>query len=90
MVTKEQYKAACDALQINEGACNGRGVSKALAKAYDAWEGDTDESNRSAPVRLILYQLCHLAKIPVDLSMSEYGEDVNKCKQIKEEYESSK
>ena len=58
-----------NALFIQAGACNGLGISKALADAYsEAWaeEIGTTATNKDQAVRLILHQLCHLAGIDAD------------------------
>jgi hypothetical protein len=58
-----------NALEIQEGACNGLAVSKALHEAYrEAYaEGkDTTGYNQDPAVQLILHQLCHLAGIPTE------------------------
>jgi hypothetical protein len=55
------------ALLIQAGASNGRGVARALVKAYDeaATEtGSTFDSNHDPAVQMILHQLCHLGGIP--------------------------
>lgn len=87
-MTKEQANAAKDALNIIDGSCNGKAISRALVRAYDAWK-NTDESNKSAPVKLMLYQLSHLAEVYTKLSLKEYLEIVEECEQMVKEYEQS-
>lgn len=62
MWTDEQIRAARDAINVAEGACNGRGIARALVKAMDAWsDAGTDISNRCPPAILMLEQLAFLA-----------------------------
>ena len=90
--TWEQYKAAENALAVQKGACNGCGVSTVLTTAYMAWlhkEG-TDKANSSAPVRLMLHQLAHLAGGEFVLAESDrdwYYAAVKECERIVSEYE---
>jgi len=89
--TKEQVAAARDAIAIDSGACNGRAISRALVRAYDAFDEGTDASNTSAPVRLILHHLAHLACLnAVDLfdvgssAWPTYGDTLDECIRIAE------
>ena len=92
---EEQYRAAKDALYINEGACNGAGIANSLHRAYCAWlhVGGTDEANKSAPVQLMLHQLVFLAGGDVrfglesDSTLDWYNRTVDECKRIVKEYE---
>jgi len=77
-----QRKAASDALYIFHGACNGLAVSKALTEAYRAFGPGTDKQNTSAPVCLILIQLCHLANMDVDVEFFECDEWLKECEKI--------
>jgi len=79
-LTVSKIRSAEEALAINEGACNGRGISKSLAAIYDAFQDEgTSGYNGASPVRLILHQLCHLAGMASPLGMLEYSEIVRDC-----------
>jgi hypothetical protein len=85
VATKEQVKACRDALAIiDPGACNGCGVSHSLTDAYKAWlyVDGTSKANQSSPVKLMLHQLCCLARITEPLSMEEYTACIEDCKAI--------
>lgn len=61
---EELKKAAKDALEIVEGACNPRAIARALVKAIDAGceqgKGSTPRGEHFAPARLMLTQLTYL------------------------------
>jgi len=58
--TPEQIKAAKDAISIIAGACNPKGIAKALDRAYCA-EEDTKAAATSPAAMLMLHQLVYLA-----------------------------
>ena len=76
-----------EALFVQAGASNGRGVARALVKAYDeaATEtGSTFDSNHDPAVQMILHQLCHLGGIFTEDSSrfvynAAYRECVDRC-----------
>jgi len=89
-ITKEMYEACKDALIISRGACNGCGISNALNRAYLAWQRtgyDTDETNKNPAVSLILHQLCHLAKIQIEIPGVYYNIWMDKCTEIMTQFE---
>jgi len=90
MWTKEQYQACNSALLINEGACNGLGIAKALDRAYAAFKDNgTDEMNKCGPVILILNQLCHLAGgvFESDDYFKDYFKACDFCQQVVNDYQ---
>ena len=88
--TEGQVKAARDALSIAEGACNSRGIARALVEAYDAWAlacHNTDIYNRCPPALLILEQLVFLAggmgtQIEYPNRSDRYYEATKQCEDI--------
>lgn len=89
-ITKEMYKACDNALVIADGACNACGASNALNKAYLAWSRagyGTGETNQNSAVKLMLHQICHLAKISTDEPISEYQYWIRRCKEMMTQYE---
>ncbi len=85
-------KSANDAISIwDGGACNPRGIARALVAALDdICEGGTDlaHSADAAPARVILAQLTHLMRCKLDGIGgvdSDHGDvfaDIERCKTV--------
>lgn len=72
-----EYNRFREALSIQEGACNVRGIARALVQAADAAEGP---ASQDAAVRLIVHQLYHLCNgWQIDNSLDEYGKLTKLC-----------
>jgi hypothetical protein len=67
-----------DALYINAGACNPKGVARALVEAIDqvCRERNATDVRSDPAVQLILHQLCHLAGMICDF---DYTGAVRAC-----------
>ena len=74
-----------DAYQIQQGACNPRGIARALVKACDEADQDTQGTDgiRSDPaVRLILHQLNFLCNVgELDSDMEVWRECYRQCEE---------
>lgn len=70
---------------VDPGACNLTGVALTLHEAGKAWldPHGTDAANTSAPVRLIMTQLIHLAfGSVVDVPPEVFSTAFDECKRI--------
>ena len=72
-----------DALGIQEGACNVRGIARALVKAADASAEDGVQPGKDIVVRLIVAQLAWLCGADGigGVNGLEYSDAIRQCKE---------
>ena len=77
------YNRFHDALGIQEGACNVRGIARALVKAADAAQEDGVQPGKDLAVRLIVAQLAWLCGTDGigGVNGIEYSDAISQCKE---------
>lgn len=88
----DEFANACrDALSISQGACNPRGISRALVRAIDAGcdasgkgHDGVKDAKFGAPARLILEQLIFLlgGSVTWPDGVLQFGRDTEACEEI--------
>jgi hypothetical protein len=77
------YNRFSDACFIQQGACNVRGIARALVKAADAAAEDGEQPGKDLAVRLIVAQLAWLCGTDGigGVNGIEYGDAIRQCKE---------
>ena len=77
------YNRFHDAVMIQEGACNVRGIARALVKAADAAQEDGVQPGKDIAVRLIVAQLAWLCGVDGigGVNGIEYSDAIRQCKE---------
>ena len=75
-----------NALLIQEGACNIRGIARSLVEAADAAGEEGIQPSEDPAVRLIIHQLAFLANThQIDSALGVYENLWNECEQRKDQ-----
>ena len=77
------YNRFHDALGIQEGACNVRGIARTLVKAADAAAEDGVQPGKDLAVRLIMAQLAYLCGVDGigGVNGIEYSDAIRQCRE---------